>query len=302
MSVQGSSSHTVSVVVPAHDEGTVIDRLLAGLLPGCPSDAMEVVVVANGCTDDTAERALSCRVTAGPPLTVLELPEPSKVAAIRAGVAHTHGDVVAVVDADVCLDWPTLRELAARLRASSGPLVGAPTVAVDTAGCPWPVRSYFRVWTELPYVRSGMVGSGVFAVNAAGRDRLDRLPDVVNDDAWVRRSFAPDERVTGAGSFTTFPPRSVLALVRRRTRVDLGNVDLDRVREDAPAAANGMRYVLAAARRGDLLRRDAATFLAVTLASRYLAAWRRHRGSTRVWSQDRTSRAPTASIRRPPPG
>ena len=300
MSVAPGSSPTVSVVVPAHDEGPVIDRLLLELLARSPSDAMEVVVVANGCTDDTAQRARSCDVTGGPPLTVLELPEPSKVAAIRAGLAQATGDVVAVVDADVCLDWPTLRELAARLRASSGPLVGAPAVQVDTTGCPWAVRSYFRVWTELPYVRSGMVGSGVFAVNAAGRDRLDRMPDVVNDDAWVRRSFAPDERVTGPGSFTTFAPRSVLALVRRRTRVDLGNVDLDRLRDNPPAAANGMRYVLAAARRGELLRRDAATFVAVTLASRCLGAWRRHRGSTSVWSQDRSSRAPTPSVRRPP--
>jgi glycosyltransferase involved in cell wall biosynthesis len=300
MSATAGSSSTVSVVVPAHDEGRVIDRLLAGLLAGCPADAVEVVVVANGCTDDTAQRARSYAVSAEPPLTVLELPEPSKVAAIRAGLAHATGDVVAVVDADVRLDWPTLREVAARLRASPGPLVGAPAVAVDTDGCPWPVRSYFRVWTQLPYVRSAMVGSGVFAVNAAGRDRLDRLPEVLNDDAWVRRSFPPDERVTGPGSFTTFAPRSVLALVRRRTRVDLGNVDLDRLRDDPPAAPNGMRYVLAAAKRGELLRRDAATFVAVTLATRGLAAWRRHRGTTQVWSQDRTSRAATAGRGGPP--
>lgn len=302
MSAAAGSWSTVSVVVPAHDEGPVIRRLLDGLLAGCPADAMEVVVVANGCTDDTAERARSCAVPAGPPLTVLELPEPSKVAAIRAGLAHASGDVVAVVDADVRLDWPTLRSVAARLRASSSPLVGAPAVAVDTDGCPWLVRSYFRVWTQLPYVRSAMVGSGVFAVNAAGRDRLHRLPDVVNDDAWVRRSFPSDERVTGPGSFSTFAPRSVLALVRRRARVDLGNVDLDRLRNDPPGADNGMRYVVGAARRGELLRRDAATFVAVTLAARGLAAWRRHRGSTSVWSQDRTSRTPPPPGRRPPPG
>lgn len=295
----------VSVVVPAHDEGPLVYRVLAGLLTGAAGGELEVVVVANGCSDDTAERARAVADRSAPAVQVVELPEPSKVAALSAGLARATGEVVAVVDADVVLDWPTLRALTDLLRRTAEPRVGAPSLAVDTTGCSWPVRSYYRVWTQLPYVRSGMVGSGVFALNAAGRARLGELPAVLNDDAWVRRSFAPDERITGPGSFTVFAARSVGALVRRRARVDLGNRDLDRMSAPPapgqppsaqpasahrPAPGNGLRAVVASARRREVATSDAVVFLALSLAARALGAWRRRRGSAGQWSQDRTTR------------
>src|SRR5262245_58336894 len=46
-----------SVVIPAHNEARVIERGLSSLLEGARPGELEIVVVCNGCTDDTAARA-----------------------------------------------------------------------------------------------------------------------------------------------------------------------------------------------------------------------------------------------------
>src|SRR5689334_16151372 len=49
---------TVSVVVPAHDEAVVIaDRISNALEADYPADKLEVIVVSDGSTDDTAANA-----------------------------------------------------------------------------------------------------------------------------------------------------------------------------------------------------------------------------------------------------
>jgi glycosyltransferase involved in cell wall biosynthesis len=49
----------ISIVVPAHNESSVIARTLRPWVTGPASDEISVVVVCNGCTDDTASVARS---------------------------------------------------------------------------------------------------------------------------------------------------------------------------------------------------------------------------------------------------
>lgn len=69
-----------SIVIPAHNEGQVIGRLLDSLLAGPAEDETDIVVVCNGCTDDTAQIAAA----RGPRVRVVDIPTPSKHAALRA--------------------------------------------------------------------------------------------------------------------------------------------------------------------------------------------------------------------------
>jgi len=78
---RGHTSCVISLVVPAHNEAPVIGRLLRGLLAGAQPGELEVVVVPNGCTDDTAGVAASF----GDPVQVVPLTQPGKYAALRAG-------------------------------------------------------------------------------------------------------------------------------------------------------------------------------------------------------------------------
>lgn len=278
---------SVTVVVPAHDEEAVIGRCLDRMLREAEPGELTVVVVANGTTDRTLEVARSAARALGHEVETIDLPEPSKIAAVRAGVARAQG-AVAVVDADVEVPTRALRAVATALDTER-PVVAAPTLEVDASDASWVVRRYVRAWTALPYVAQSMVGSGVFALNAPALERLGELPEVTNDDGWVRRRFAADERVVVPETFTSYAARTVRALVARRARIINGNRNLDGALGGRDAGRNGLRALVRAVRDGVLGPLDAAVFLAVTAASRAVAARRRATGDV-GWYVDTTSR------------
>src|SRR5262249_5142571 len=70
-----------SVLIPAHNEAAVIERCLKTLFEGTEPGELEVAVVCNGCRDATADLARAF----GQAVTVIELEEGSKPAALRAG-------------------------------------------------------------------------------------------------------------------------------------------------------------------------------------------------------------------------
>ena len=68
-------ARAASVVIPAHNEASIIDRTLSTLLENAESGEFDVVVVCNGCSDQTAEKARCYRG-----VRVIEIPQASKVA------------------------------------------------------------------------------------------------------------------------------------------------------------------------------------------------------------------------------
>ena len=92
-----TTSTPFSVIVPAHDESAVIQRTLATMLRDADKDGLEVIVVCNGCSDDTAERARSF----GPPVRVLETDKGSKPLALKMADAAALHFPRLFVDADI---------------------------------------------------------------------------------------------------------------------------------------------------------------------------------------------------------
>ncbi|WP_082522706.1 glycosyltransferase family 2 protein [Geodermatophilus sp. Leaf369] len=275
-----------SVVVPAHDEARVIDRCLGALLEGAAPGEFEVVVVANGCSDDTASRARRH----GPDVTVLELPAAGKTGALNAGDDAAVAFPRVYLDADVELGTAAARAVVGELTGDTVQVAGArPTP--DLAGCSVWVRAYTRVWAALPVLQDRYVGSGVFAVSAAGHRRLAPFPPVVADDLWARRVFAPAERATADVGFTTHPPRGLVDLLRRLVRVRAGNVQLESGSPGvALAGGEGPRGVRGLLATPGVAVGDRLVFVGVSVLVR-VAAWVRvRRGRTAVWSRDESSR------------
>ncbi|WP_220499699.1 glycosyltransferase [Microbispora sp. H10670] len=273
----------MTVVVPAHNEATVIGRLLSGLLRDAEPGEMDVVVVANGCTDGTADVARGF-----PGVRVLETPVPSKREALRMGAAAAGVFPILYVDADVELGTTDARAMCATLRAD-GVLATAPERALPLADRPWPVRSYYAVWSRLPEVRAGLFGRGVIAVGEEGQARLDALPSVMADDLAASLAFQPHERaVTGTARVVVHPPRTLGDLIRRRVRAVTGVAELDGS-PGGRTARTGVRDLVGMARSPRLVP-HLAVFLAVTLLARTRARRAVRRGDFTTWLRDDSSR------------
>ena len=125
-----------SVIIPAHNEAAVIARTLAPLAPLAATGQLEVIVACNGCSDNTAGIAGQFEG-----VTVLELEQPSKTAALNAGDAAASHWPRLYLDADVqispgavravlnallsgqVLSRPSCRALRSSRRAPADPLV-----------------------------------------------------------------------------------------------------------------------------------------------------------------------------------
>ena len=106
---------SVTVLVPAYNEKTVVGRTLDSLLAQ-RGIAIEIIVVDDGSTDGTADAAER------PGVTVVRQANAGKWAALNRGLVLARGEVVVSIDADTLLDPDAVQRLA---RWFTDPRVGA---------------------------------------------------------------------------------------------------------------------------------------------------------------------------------
>jgi glycosyltransferase involved in cell wall biosynthesis len=102
-----SSQPLLTVVVPVYNGGEGIVENVAAIrraaIGGLPGETIEVIVVSDGSIDDTAERLLAARSDAG--IRVIHYDRNlGKGYAVKTGALASHGEWVALVDADLDLD------------------------------------------------------------------------------------------------------------------------------------------------------------------------------------------------------
>jgi glycosyltransferase involved in cell wall biosynthesis len=277
-----------SVIVPAHNEELVISRCLAGLASAGRAGEAHVVVVCNGCVDDTASQARAV----GGWVTVIETPVASKPHALNLGDAAAQACFPRVyVDADVVLSSGSLGRLVRHLETEPA-LACAPSAQLNLSGASWAVRAFYSVDTQLPWSRQGIGGTGVYAVSQAGRQRFGEFPAITADDGFVRLHFRPSERqvVSGAYSIVT-PPRNLSELIRIKTRSHYGKYELaDRFPELLSNTGHSNRRALLRM-AADPQRWPALTVYALVKAmARVRAKAQYRRGGVRRWERDETSR------------
>jgi glycosyltransferase involved in cell wall biosynthesis len=211
---------SVAVIIPAHDEEVALRRCLAGLAQQTYPGAVEVIVVANGCEDDTVGVALECRaqLPSNFALRVIELPVAAKWQALNAADEAAESESRVYLDGDIVLSPNALQGLVGIL-AEDGPRLAQPEVAVARGPNSYPVRAFVRVWSTLPYVRSQVLGLGCYAVNARGRELWDTFPPLGADDTFVRFRFDDaDKRVVHGATMTLSFPTSLRELILVRAR------------------------------------------------------------------------------------
>ena len=295
MSTEHNLMQSISIIIPAHNEAAVIRRTLTSLLDGLGDIPVQVVVVCNGCVDGTADCA---RAVSDPRILVIEIPNGSKTGAMNEGDRYTSIFPRVYMDADVQLRPEDLNTLCAYMVRTGVP-AAVPMARMNFDGVSGPVQAYYKIWFSLTYIRSGMVGCGVYALSKEGRARFGKFPGIISDDGFVRAHFSDKERpVVGGCIVTVRAPRTLAGLIKIKTRSRLGGRQL---RECYPKLFN---KELSNSRWRTLLwylfRPNLWLAMPYYLLVVGISLWRSWRQFKRqdfsVWERDETSRHPHSEV------
>jgi len=288
-----------SVVVAVHDEESVIGACLDALLQQKLDQQLEIVVVANGCTDRTVEMATRRGIV------VIERPEQGKPGALNAGDAVATRFPRIYLDADILVPQHGIAAVMACFDTAPRPLAVVPKRRLNVTSRPWLVRAYFSINERLPAFRNGLFGRGMIAVSEAGRARFEVFPPMIADDLFIDSQFSDAEKAEASDlEVIVEAPFTTRDLLRRLVRVRRGNGQLR-----AAAAAGQFDIAVRPADRWawlrDVVAREprlapaAVPYLAISTVAALLArrpaganGWGRDdstRGSVR-WAGGRTSR------------
>lgn len=282
-----------TVIIPAHNEESVIVRCLETVQRSAPRDrAMQIIVAANGCTDRTVERAQGI----APDALVLDLPKGGKAAAMNAANREAKFFPRIYLDADVQCDFASLAALVEALN-QPGVMAASPKIEMDLSKSNAFVRSYYRVWLTQPYVTQAMVGSGCYGLSEAAYSRIGDFPLITGDDIWVHSRFTEDERRSVSKdrfgnpvSFLVSPPRRAIDQIRVETRRRLGNEELLRLHPSPHFTGSNRPADLSDALAAGATRFDIGVYLAIKAIARARAAWAKFRKQGIVWERDLAAR------------
>lgn len=271
-----------SVIIPAHNEAAVIGRALAPLAEMAAAGDLEVIVACNGCDDDTA--TVANRFVG---VKVLELPQPSKVAALNAADAAARHWPRLYLDADVEIEPLAVRHVLATLR--SGPLMAArPAFRYETADASPVVRAFYRARSRLPSIGLALWGAGAFAISEQGHRRFGAFPVISprfsGDDLFVDHQFdVVEKRVVDTPPVVVRTPRHASALVGTLRRNYRTQFEL----RDHSTTSTTARELLSSV-RGRREAVDAFIYAGFVTIARLRMPWS---GRRAVWERDDTSRS-----------
>jgi glycosyltransferase involved in cell wall biosynthesis len=234
--------------------GPCLDALLASEWAG---GGVEVIVVANGCTDTTlaeAETRRAAMEARGWRMQLRDLAEGSKPGALNAGERRASGAILAYLDADVEVAPPLLAQIA-QVLAGSAPAYASGRVIIPSPHDAFS-RIYARFYRQVPFFHHGVPGCGFFAMNRAGRARWGDWPTIISDDTFARLNFAPAERIAVRAGYRWPIVEGFGALAKVRRRQDRGVSELAQtypaLLANDDARPSGRSWIIGAALRTPL--------------------------------------------------
>ena len=180
------------MIVPAYNQAAVIKRSLAPLSQAAVDGCIELIVVCNGCTDNTGDVARSV-----PGVRVVELARGSKPAALNAGDEAATLWPRLYLGADIQISAGAV--LAVLDRLGKGDVLAAhPDSRYDSGGASALVPSYYRARSRIPQHKLAMWGAGAYGLNAPGHHRFGAFPTITGDDLYVDTRFDAYEKAVVA--------------------------------------------------------------------------------------------------------
>jgi glycosyltransferase involved in cell wall biosynthesis len=222
------SSSGLSIVIPAHNEAAVVARTLESIFANELDRPFQVIVVANGCSDGTAEVVRRF----GEKVELVETPIGSKVHALNLGDRAARYDLRAYLDADIELSGNALQSVVDAFKDPSVRLAMPRAKHVYRGRNPI-LAGYYSLWRSMPYVRKGAMGGGFYCIDKELRRRFREFPAITADDKFIRNLAKPGERRVVDGCYATVTMAGTFRdLLKVKTRWTYGNLELSAARPD----------------------------------------------------------------------
>lgn len=226
---------TVSIIIPAYNEGKVVNKTIASV---AHSDypALEIVVVDDGSTDNTFDVAQKFSQDFSQ-VRVFTKENGGKSSAINFGIQNTHSDIIVVIDADTLFALDTIPHL---VRHFVDPKVGAVAGNVKVGNR----ATLLTKWQAIEYITSQNIERRAFdlcnaitvvpgAIGAWRRDVLLEVGgfthDTLAEDADVTMKILKKGYVirneADAHAFTE-SPESLRGFLKQRFRWSFGTMQV----------------------------------------------------------------------------
>ena len=292
-----------SVIIPAHNEEATIEDCLDAVLASEFSSGeitdLDIVVVANGCTDKTAPIVQGYADSADHrgSVRLIDSPVGSKAKALELGRVATQPGNRIYLDADIVVSPDAIESVLMALN-SDGIEGSAPRIDLaQPQSASLPLRHYARIWEQAPYFGSGLIGSGFYGLTEEAQTRIGGWPSLIADDLVALCHLRPQERQTTAGWFRHTLPSRLRDVAKVEVRREAGRMEFA-----AWAQAEG-RSVAEESPGGNWLGQLARSpmnwpglglFVAVKLVAK-IQAKRAFDGGSIAWGQDQHGRSLRAS-------
>ncbi len=224
MSSNSVDSSKPCIIIAAYNEASVIKDTLASLHTNGAINHYQLLVVCNGCTDETD----SVIRTHFPHVLRFNLTHPSKALAIRYAESLNPGFPRIYLDADITLTALNAHTLIELAKSQKQPCLLIPSSDLISTHSTALVKSYYRTWYKTPHVQQSGFGAGTYVINKIGRDGFGEWPELIADDAFVRLQFASDHvNVTQKAKVAVKAPKTLWSLIKVKSRSKLGNLELN---------------------------------------------------------------------------
>jgi len=270
--------HSPSIIIPAHNEQSVIYKTLKALSPESNINNFKVVVVCNGCTDGTYNIVKNNF----PSVLCLSTPKPSKALAIRHAESHIDGFPRIYLDADIQLNSMDARKIIDASEKFPQKLI-LPKSRVDNSNSNFFVSLYYDYWYKTSFVTQLGYGCGTYVLSQESRNQFNEWPDLISDDGFVRQLFEPEQiYIVENTCVKVAAPKTLPELIKVKTRSKYGTIEL---KEFHPSSTRKKRpFALILANPLSMLN-----YLSINLIAKYKAK-KNYKENTFSWLRDDSSR------------
>ena len=228
---ESSSLPTISILVPAHNEGPrIADKLENVLALDYPTDRVEILVASDGSVDDTAAVA---RGFEGRGVRVFELEaRGGKLAALKHLLGLAEGELILFTDVGATLPHETLREL---VKEFSDPNVAVAMPRYSTDGSDGSAAAESAYWNrqtrlkKLEAERDMLLGAHG-ACYLMRRSSIFPIPnDTIHDDfLWPLLARVSGGRIAYRSDIAIpdEPPQHLSTIFHRTARMAHGNLQI----------------------------------------------------------------------------